>query len=240
MDNEKIESIMISLGFSLYEARAYTALVGHHPITGYELARISGIPRSKIYECIERLDRKKLILGIDENPFRYIPVPPSELIRRLSGEFESALKTLDDLLKEKKEKIPVDYIFNIDGYKEIIAKSTEIITGAEKSLDLSLWEPELEILGNEIIKASERGVSIRILTFNGTDFKYGKVFHHKPISESDFSGRWITIVKDRSEVLTGQCSGERGIVAAWTKNECLVFVSLKYIEHEIIKINQTR
>ncbi len=237
MNNERITSVMTGLGFSPYEARAYSALVREYPLTGYELSGRSGIPRSKIYECIERLIRKKLIMAIDGNPVRYVPFPPDELLRRLSTEFDSSIKTLGTLLKEGVESSPVDYIFNISGYRNIIEKAAVMIRGAEENLDLSLWPQEIESLSGDISDAFERGVIVRLLAFGEGRFDRVDVYHHRPIKEQDFTGRWITVVKDSGEVLTGQCSGESSI-AAWTRNRCLVFMSIKYIEHEIIKIRE--
>ena len=34
------------LGFSEYEAKAYTALVNEHPLTAYEISKNTGIPSS--------------------------------------------------------------------------------------------------------------------------------------------------------------------------------------------------
>jgi len=64
-------------------------------------------------------------------------------------------------------------------------------------------------------------------------------WRHRSFARENYTGRAITVVRDRREALTGQCSGEGGIVAAWTKNRNLVFISLKYIEHEIIRIRES-
>jgi len=53
-----IISHLTELGFGEYEARAYTALVRRNPLTGYELAKVSGVPRPNIYAVIERLQHK--------------------------------------------------------------------------------------------------------------------------------------------------------------------------------------
>ncbi len=239
MNIDHVESIMTGLGFSLYEARAYAALVGENPLTGYELSKRSGIPRSKIYECIERLNRKRLVIPVSDNPVRYVPVPPDELVRRLSSEFESSVQMLGTLLKEGIESDTVEYIFNISGYKDIIDRAGDMIRSAHSTLELSLWKQEIRELEIDLRQALERGVTVRLISFNGDELKWAaEVYRHRPLRESEFSGRWITIVKDKREVLTGQCSGEGGIVVAWTRNKCLVFVSLKYIEHEIIKIKE--
>ncbi len=238
MKIEEIESVMSGLGFSLYESRAYAALVAEHPLTGYELSGRSGIPRSKIYECIERLLRKGLLVALDGTPVRYAPVPPEELVRRLSSEFSSSLDRLGKLLEEEPRTGDVEYVFNIGGYDRIIAKADDMTASAKSSLDLAVWGEELGLVREGLEKAALRGVRVRILAFDGGDAPSCEVYRHRALAPGEFSGRWIAVVRDRREVLTGQCSGGGEIVAAWTKNPCLVFMSLKYIEHEIIRIRE--
>jgi HTH-type transcriptional regulator, sugar sensing transcriptional regulator len=240
MKTEQIESIMTSLGFSLYESRAYIALAIENPLTGYELSGKSGIPRSKVYECIERLKRKGLFIQVEENPVKYAPLPPDELVRRLSKESRSSLETLGYLLKEVKTQDRIDYIFNVRGYEEIISKSSEIIDDAENELTLALWGEEIIRLEEEILLAVKRGVSVRILSFDdGKKIEGCETYRHPSFRKEDFKGKSITLVRDKSEVLTGQLSGAGGIVSAWTRNQNLVFISLKYIEHEIIRIRES-
>ena len=239
MNIERIESIMTGLGFSHYESRAYAALVGDNPLTGYELSGRSGIPRSKIYECIERLKRKGLVMPVEGNPVRYVPVPPDELVRRLSCDFESSLKTLESLLNEKYVTGDVDYIFNISGYDEIIRKASEMIREAGSELDISLWDDEFAQLEENLSRAASRGVRVRLISFGRKSIKNAEIYRHRPLEDREFKGRWITVVRDQCEVLTGECSGENGNITAWTRNRSLVFISLKYIEHEIIRIRES-
>lgn len=240
MSIEQIESIMTGLGFTSYEARAYTALVREHPLTGYELSKRSGIPGSKIYECIERLNRKRLIVPVGDNPARYVAVPPDELVKKLSRDFDISVKNLGELLKTDMADDSVDYIFNIYGYHEIIAKAAEMIDQAKTRIELSLWDREIETLSAEIRAAVERGVPVRLLSFNSHDINGVEVHHHRPLGESESVERWITVVADECEALTGQSSGEETSVAAWTRNRCIVFIARKYIEHEIIKIVESK
>ena len=238
MKNEQVDTIMTGLGFSLYEARAYAALVGENPLTGYELSGRSGIPRSKIYECIERLKRKGLVLPVEGNPVRYVPVPPDELLRRLTSEFQSSVKTLEAALKEHRQTDDVDYIFNIRGYEAIIGKADTMIREAGERLDCSLWDDEMGRLRDACGSAVERDVPIRLISFGAADLNRAELYRHRPLTDSDLSGRWITVIKDRCEVLTGECSDDRESIAAWTRNRSLVYMTMKYIDHEIVRIRE--
>ncbi len=239
MDSERIEAVMTGLGFSLYESRAYIALVGDNPLTGYELSGHSGIPRSKVYECLERLKRKGLVFPVEGSPVKYVPVPPEELVRRLSREFGSSLDLLGQLLREERRSDRAEYIFNIGGYDGVAEKAREMIRDARGELDLALWGEEIARLRCDLTDAGARGIRVRLLTFNGESIPGCEVYRHRAISPEESSGRWITVVRDHAEVLTGQCTGEGGALAAWTRNRSLVFVSLKYLEHEIIRIRES-
>ena len=46
--NDQLLPQLVKLGFSEYEAKAYIALLGKSPVSGYELAKQSGVPRSMI------------------------------------------------------------------------------------------------------------------------------------------------------------------------------------------------
>ena len=238
MKNDQVDTIMTGLGFSLYEARAYAALVGENPLTGYELSGRSGIPRSKIYECIERLKRKGLVLPVEGNPVHYVPVPPDELVRRLTSGFQSSVKTLEAALKERRQTEDVDYIFNIRGYDEIIGKADRMIREAQLQLDCSLWDDAIGRLSDACGSAVRRGVSIRLVSFGDKDIPGAEIYRHRSLTSGEFTGRWITVVKDRCEVLTGECSADRESIAAWTRNRSLVFMSMKYIDHEILRIRE--
>ena len=48
--------ILQRLGFGDYEARAYTALLQRSPMTGYEIAKLSRIPRANVYDILPRLE----------------------------------------------------------------------------------------------------------------------------------------------------------------------------------------
>jgi len=236
MRQDSITDIMTSLGFSTYEARAYEALVREHPLTGYELSGRSGIPRSKVYESIERLVRKEMAIPVEGTPVRYVPVPPEEVVRRLSADFTHSVETLSDLFRRNACAENIDYIFNITGSDAIIAKAADMIASAESSLVCSFWSGELERLRAPLESAAKRGTDIQLLSFGGGELASAAVYHHRPLSSDETDGRWITVVKDREEVLTGHSGGAGEHVAAWTRNRNLVVMSLKYIEHEIIKI----
>ena len=53
------------LGFSSNEAKVYGTLIKHKVLNGYEIAKLSGVARSLVYEVINRLVAKGAVIRID-------------------------------------------------------------------------------------------------------------------------------------------------------------------------------
>ena len=68
---DKIYDAIQKLGFSQYESKAYIALLQNSPVTGYELSKRSGVPRSMIYEVINKLNDKGAIYLSPAEPMKY-------------------------------------------------------------------------------------------------------------------------------------------------------------------------
>ena len=59
-------TLLQDLGFTEKEARAYRALLQHDPVSGYELAKVSGILRPNIYPVLQKLEAR----GVSTTSFR--------------------------------------------------------------------------------------------------------------------------------------------------------------------------
>ena len=68
------------LGFSEYEAKCYIALLSEQSQTGYSVARASGVPRSKVYEVLEGMVDRGVVIANHGEPTQYAPLSPQELI----------------------------------------------------------------------------------------------------------------------------------------------------------------
>ena len=62
------------LGFSSNEAKVYGTLIKHKVLNGYEIAKLSGVARSLVYEVINRLVAKGAVIRIDGEPNFYKPI----------------------------------------------------------------------------------------------------------------------------------------------------------------------
>jgi HTH-type transcriptional regulator, sugar sensing transcriptional regulator len=225
-----------SLNFTEYEAKAYLALLEDSPLTGYAVAKNSGVPRSKIYEVLESLVLRGDIFVSYGNTPQYIPVPAKELIRnrRLKAEetFEQAEKSLAKFEQSSNDR---ENIWNITGRTEILDKVKACISSAEKRILLEIWEEEFKELEFELRQAANKGVTVTIITYGEIESDFAYIYNHDMSREitEEYEGRWIVFSGDDAEVVAGIVSLDKDSRAAWTMHVGLVMPITEVMIHDL-------
>jgi sugar-specific transcriptional regulator TrmB len=96
---EPVEGLM-QLGLTEYEARAYVAIVSIHEGGISEISQQSGMPRSRVYDIMERLAKKGFVEVGGTKPLRYRAVDPDKVTDRLRMEL---VRTADSVRSELKD-----------------------------------------------------------------------------------------------------------------------------------------
>ncbi|UCH82382.1 MAG: TrmB family transcriptional regulator [Nitrospiraceae bacterium] len=238
----KADVYLTHLGLSEYEARAYTALLSEHPLTAYEVAKKSGIPSSKIYEVMRKLDNRSMVQAIHgERSRSFIPVPPEEFISNYRSHMEESLDMVGRELSGIEAGMDTSYTWHIKDYEGLLLKASRMIHTAETSLIIQLWQEEMNILYEALENAEERGVKIAILHYGATNLKVGQVYKH-PVEGSIFTdnnSRGCALVADSKEALIGKIS-DRNLDIIWSMNKGFVLMAEDYIRHDIYFIKTAR
>lgn len=233
---EELLKEMQKIGFTSYEAKIYIALLKQNPATGYEISKLSGVPQAKVYENISRLTNAGVVLTIGNDPAKYVPLPPEELLKNVHNDFEKSINRLKESLPELNRGQKLDYVWNIKGYDLTMEKASQMINEASNSLMISLWEEEVLYLYDYLIQAGNRGVDIKVLLYGQNKVEgINKIYYHgsEEKLKEQVGGRWLTLVVDKKEVLTGQIIKQKDGISIWTANPSIIFISSRYIEHEI-------
>lgn len=237
---QKIISLMQSIGFTQYESQVYLALLKQSNVTGYELAKLSGVPASKIYPILNRLIDREVIQAIDIEPKKYIPQPPDEILSRMRSDYSTAFDVLDEKLQHiySEEESASNHIWNISGREVIIRKVIDFINESIDHLYLSVWDEELDEISKALLLAKDHGVKINIVHFGNrllgieNEYKHGRE-HSIRIERG---GRRIALIVDDKKVILGHFSEDGSSNAAWTINKGLVLLAKDYIIHDIYSI----
>ncbi|MGY3717337.1 TrmB family transcriptional regulator [Sutcliffiella cohnii] len=233
---ESIFATLKNLNFTEYEAKAYLSLLEESPLTGYAVAKNSGVPRSKIYEVLDSLAMRGDILVSPGNTPQYTPVPAKELIknRRKQAEenFELAEKSLAEFEQSANDR---ENIWNITGSSAILDKVKESILYAKKRILLEVWKEEFEELEPELRVAAEKGINVTIIAYGEISSDFANLYLHymgQDITE-EYGGRWLVISADDSEVVAGIVSLGKDSRAAWTRHVGLVMPITEFVIHDL-------
>lgn len=231
MPFDEISMRMKKLGFTVYEAKAYISLLQNNPATRYELSKNSGVPRSAIYDVIRKLEAIGAVNGLYSEPQKYVPLPPDQLFDLLERQFKERVDEVRSSLKQFEISLEPGHLWNIVGYENMIHKAREMIERAEKSIYVSLWQREADMLAEELHKAIERGVKIIAFSFNSLDIP-NECHYTYGLNQSALEKFWdhkIILVVDQNELLMGEADNVMPKKTTWTKNTAIVDIATNHI-----------
>src|SRR5215211_4976590 len=130
-----VTALLQQLGFSEYEARAYLALLQRNPLNGYELAKLSGLPRANVYAVLQKLEERGAVVRLDmPSGARYAPVAPAELTQRIASRFHGTLSAAQRALEELAAPPAFTNVWSIQGYAALLEHAHALIDATGKQL----------------------------------------------------------------------------------------------------------
>jgi sugar-specific transcriptional regulator TrmB len=232
------------LNFTLYESKAYLTLLQFPESTGYEIAKNSGIPASKIYQVLNKLMQREIVVALDTEPVRYAPIPPQEILSQLRSSYNHVLDILQVGLSKlyRSENRQDNYIWNVSGREAIIYRIVEFINKAERHIYCSIWDEEIDAVEESLQSAAQRKVDITIVHYGQRLFNIGSEYRHGREHEirQQRGARRIALEVDERYVLLGHFLENGGSNAAWTANPGLVLLARDYIIHDIYTIKMAQ
>ncbi len=227
---------LLKIGFSEYEAKAYIALLSKSPVSGYELAKISGVPRSMIYEVLGKLTARGAAMTLHMgNATKYAPFPAEEFLTQMQREHADLIDTLKDELTSFVETQDLEYVWNIEGDDNITAKAQEMIGQAERQIYLALRPVSFPVLQLALAQAIGRGVRVVIYTTDDLELPGAQVMvaHVAEETLEQARGLGLILVVDGEEVLIGEWLTAVQAWASWTRSPLFVFLAEHHLRTDL-------
>lgn len=229
-------ALLQELGFSEYEARAYLALLQRNPLNGYELAKVSGLPRGNIYMVLQKLEERGAIVRLDmPSGARYAPVGPSELTKRIGNRFQQVLSSVQHTLEGLAALPDAEYVWNIRGYAALLEHVEALIGATRTSLLIALGRHEASALAGLFAQAETRGVELITLCLDECPHDCGNcrglICRYCAALATD--RRWLILVSDDTEMLAGEIDPHDVVLAVRTRQQLQVDLAGWYIRHNM-------
>jgi sugar-specific transcriptional regulator TrmB len=137
---------LVRLGLTLYEARAYVALVRRDASTPAEVARLAGVPRPRIYDVLESLVGKGLAADRPGRNAKFVATPPEGAAARLVQAHRDRVAALEDDARSLTDELraayqagrrytdPLDYIEVIRAPEAVANRFNELQAGVEREM----------------------------------------------------------------------------------------------------------
>ncbi len=96
INKDLIKKIRYHFGLNIYESNVWVSLLSKGTATVGEIAEMSNVPRSRVYDVLESLEKQGFVIAQLGKPIRYMTLKPSVILERLKS---NALKDADEKVK---------------------------------------------------------------------------------------------------------------------------------------------
>lgn len=201
------------LGFSPIEANVYIILCKHGSLTGYEVAKLSGISRSNVYAALYSLQEKGKCYVAEGESTKYVAISKEELILSTQRDAE---ETLIEIGKYYPESLTFSEPYvTIKGYDNVLTKIKNSILLCQSHLYIMSTTPYIELFQKELLAIS---ATRKVTIICEKDFHLNEqiLIYHRDKAASGFH-----IIIDTSSVITGDLN-EANSQCLYSHNDSLV------------------
>ncbi|MGD8997964.1 MAG: helix-turn-helix domain-containing protein [Anaerolineae bacterium] len=235
MRSEPVDRL-IELGFSEYEAKAYVALLKENPATGYHVAKVSTVPRSMIYEVLGKLTARGAAMELrKEGKTQYAPAAPQEFLNQLQREHQELVSALKDDLTSLGATSDLEYVWNIEGHENVMAKAEEMIRQAQDRVYMAVLPSTFPPLKSALEEAIARDVRVVVYSSRSLDLPGGRVVAASMPEEylKRAEGLGLILVVDGGEVLIGERLTAPQARSSWTRSPLFVLIAEHHLRTDL-------
>ena len=154
------------VGLTVYEARAYIALVARGVGDPATIAKTANIPRTSAYKVLESLTEKGYAVSSGGKPILFQPKPPREVAETLEGAIRDVFEKLELLHRVVAEHGEPQLVYLLSGREKVVGKIAELLDQSSSAFILTTpqYADLRDDLGKKMSSAVKRGVTVTLVT----------------------------------------------------------------------------
>ncbi|WP_440766680.1 TrmB family transcriptional regulator [Natronorubrum sp. DTA7] len=165
-DAEEAVKTLAELGLTEYEARCFVALTRLSTGTAKEISQVADVPRSRVYDTIERLEKKGLVDVQQTEPREYKAVSVETACRRIREDYDSRINAAENALGQLEEPDSPDDegMWAISQKEHVSQRVVTFLEDAEETVHYILPATEVadRSIRDSLQAAVDRGVSVYV------------------------------------------------------------------------------
>ena len=239
-DDQRAQELLKSVGMSAYEARCFIALVGSAtPLNGYEVAKVSGVPRSAVYESLQKLVARGaalMVAGHDGTSAAFVSLPVETFIDRLRNQLSGTIDGLASILPSMSNSLRSSVVAHLTGRIQVRDRFIGVMEKARSSCLMAVWPPGAREVHETAGLLVRRGVEVTSVVYGEVDDFPGNTYMHRfedPMLLRDVvRGRFYAVVADQQEGLVGIREGDR-TWGLWSDDLAIVNLIQQFVLQDI-------
>lgn len=219
---------LMELGLTKHESTIYLALLEQGALTGYEVAKYTGISKSNTYITLAGLVDKGAAQVQESSATKYVAVPFMEFSNNLIRKMQNLQKSIKPCLPAPKED-DHGYI-TIRGVENIMNKLITMLQEAELRIYISVPFSLLAQLEEYFVEKRKAGLKIVILT--------DRPYHLKDVTTyvTPKGDNQVRLIVDSCRIFTGHISDTDNPTCLYSQNANLVEIFKAMLQNEITLI----
>jgi sugar-specific transcriptional regulator TrmB len=154
------------LGLTEYEARCFVALARVSEGTAKEISQVAEVPRSRVYDTVERLDEKGLVNVQHSEPRKYKAVQTDMAFERFREDYGSRIEEAENALKQVEEPDAADDegMWSISQSEHVTDRIVALVDDAEDSIHHLVAAESVidDRVVDGLAAATDRGVNVLV------------------------------------------------------------------------------
>src|ERR687885_2869335 len=98
--NSDLPGSLEEFGLSKYEAKAYITMIGKGSLAASEIAYYANLPRTKVYQTVKKLEKKRLAVISKQKPLICSAIPPDEAFAEILNLHERRIRNMRKTVEE--------------------------------------------------------------------------------------------------------------------------------------------
>jgi HTH-type transcriptional regulator, sugar sensing transcriptional regulator len=216
--------MLTQLGFSETEALIYCELLRNPGATGYGVAKAIRKAQANVYTALSCLSEKGAVIMDRSDVRAYRAVPASELLPRLSREFQEKCAAAEFALSTLETDSADDHFYQLTNAAQVYERARRMCEGAQDSLAVALFPKPFARLKDALEAAIGRGVGVSGITFKAADLLPGATLVTAVKAARDSS--WARASMWPRDQLTLIADGEEALVALFDRETDTVITAV--------------
>ncbi len=215
---------LVAFNLTRQEALIYVEFLSHGEMSGYEVAKVTGISRSNVYSALQSLVEKGALYLIEGETTKYTPVPVKEFLSNTISDLQKKANLIEKNVPRKIET-QESYI-TITGGKNIEHKIRKMLNDTKERLYIMANSKILEEFRTELSNLVKKRKKVVLIS---DDFVINGAICHKTSTEEN----QIRLITDSSFVLTGIFSDNPHDTCLYSGQQNLVDVMKEALKNKI-------